>query len=97
MHVMTNRICYLEEPQWNCKLTAFRQYVYDQHFGIITVTIHPFDVPENGNAGNLIFRPPDENGVLRLKEVIRVIIIDGHRGDDIRKLRNDVNTEYEWT
>lgn len=50
-HVMENLIGKLDESQRNFTVPAFRQVGYDQRVKRITVTIHPLDGPEDGNAG----------------------------------------------
>lgn len=59
-----------------CALNEFRQLKNDQRAGRISVTLHPENVPENGDCGSVIFWTRD--GYVTLQEGIRVFTIDGN-------------------
>lgn len=42
------------------------------------MTIHPDDVPEGGNFEDLIIKESDVDGLFRLQEGIRMVMVDGH-------------------
>lgn len=99
MNVMPNHIRDLDESYRNCTVTAFGQNGYVYRVWRTTVTVHPpLDVPKDWNNGILIAIPHDADGILRRKEGICVIIIDGHHHHDaICELRNYLNSEYQQT
>lgn len=95
---MENFIRDLDESHRNFALIAFFQLMYDQVVGRLAVKMHQLDVPEDGNVRLLIIRQPEENGVLRIQDTIRVTIIDGkHRHSSIHELRDEPNLEYNLT
>lgn len=92
MEVMPNLIRDVDYSHWNCTVTAFLLFGYDQRVGRITVTDHPLDVPLNVNAPDLIVTPPEDNVVPTFKYSILIIIIDRyHRYEAICQLYNDPN------
>lgn len=79
-------------------MKTFWRYFFDQPVGLITVTIHPDNVPEDGVASSLIFTPPAPNSELILQEDVLVLIVVGHhRYESIVELLNKNHQMFSWS
>lgn len=76
MHTMTNRIVEIDDAHIRRTLNVFRLLGNYQRIGLITVTLYPEDVPEDGNYVNVIVSTPD--GHVMIQDGILEVIIDGY-------------------
>lgn len=94
---MANRISDLDVQHRQSTVTMFQLFGYDHLVGRMTVTTHPNGVLEDGSVEALIIREADRDGVFRLQEGIRVVIVDvHHRHEAIGKLRSDMNETLNY-
>lgn len=73
---MQNTIRDIDESHLNCITIRFHQLGYVECAGKMTVTNQPLDVPENRSTRSPIDKPPESNGVARLQDGTRVLVID---------------------
>lgn len=64
--------------------------------GRLKMTVHPDDVPDNNNCLDFLGTTP--TGFKKLRVVVRFIIVDGHhRYAAMQQLRNDSDSDFDWT
>lgn len=97
MKFMENLIRGIDDTNWIYTLKTFRRYGFDPRFGPITVMIHPENLLERGDASFLVANTTVHIDELTLRELFRVLIIDGNHCDEaIIEMSNNNSLMFEW-